>query len=158
MLLFHFHTLHANALWKVPSRFPPRGTEGGGGRGWAPMERSSPAGSASPRGNGLKRPPAACWAWTPRSRPGPSPRARWEPTTAGACALWSVLGRMLVLCSSLPRGSSGQALGPGASCLYSPQPRGEIPRALSAAHRAGRLFKYAQAEFRSKPQFNVNHK
>lgn len=32
MLLFHFHTLHANALWKVPSRFPPcaaRGEEAG---------------------------------------------------------------------------------------------------------------------------------
>lgn len=29
MLLFHFHTLHANALWKVPSEFPPGRSEGG---------------------------------------------------------------------------------------------------------------------------------
>ena len=42
MLLFHFHTLHANALWKVPSRFPPRGTEGGGG------ERLGPDGTFQP--------------------------------------------------------------------------------------------------------------
>lgn len=47
-LLFHFHTLHANALWKVPSRFPPRGSKGG--RGWARMEGSSLTVSACPWG------------------------------------------------------------------------------------------------------------
>lgn len=52
MLLFHLHTLHANALWKVPSQFPPSGTEGG--RGWARVEGSIQAVSASPRG----KPPA----------------------------------------------------------------------------------------------------
>lgn len=30
MFLFHFHTLHANALWKVPSQFPPQRKGRGG--------------------------------------------------------------------------------------------------------------------------------
>lgn len=104
MLLFHFHTQHANALWKVPSRFPPGHSKGG--RGWVGMEGFSPRYQPLPRG-GLNLTPAACPVQTQGSG------TFWEQTTALACALWRVLGRMLALCSSLPRGSSGQALGPG---------------------------------------------
>lgn len=125
MLLFHFHTLHANALWKVPSRFPPGRREGG--RGWAGMEGSSLAGSASPWGIASTSLPLPAESGPTGGGPGPSARALGKPTTRSAGALWRVLGRMLVLCSSLPRGSSGQALGSRASCLYSSQPRGGTP-------------------------------
>ena len=111
MLLFHFHTLHANALWKVPSRIPPRRREGG--RGWAGMEGSSLAGSASPRGIASTCLPLPAGSGPSSGGLEPSPCARCEPTTARACALRGVLSAMLLLCSSLPRGSSGQALGPG---------------------------------------------
>lgn len=83
MLLFHFHTLHANALWKVPSRIPPRRRDGGRGR--AGMEGSSLAGSASPRGVASTCLPLPAGsgpsggAWDPlpahdasRGRPGPA--------------------------------------------------------------------------------------
>ena len=111
MLLFHFHTLHANALWKVPSLFPPGRTEGG--RGWAGMEGSSLAGSASPWGIASPSLPLPAGSGPTGGDAGPAARAPGEPTTRSAGAPWRVLGRMLVLCSSLPRGSSGQALGPG---------------------------------------------
>lgn len=52
MLLFHFHTLHANALWKVPSRFPPRGTERGGG-GEAGPRWNVPAQQGQPLPGGM---------------------------------------------------------------------------------------------------------
>lgn len=116
-LLFHFHTLPANALWKVPSEFPPGRTEGGGrgeqrgrgeGRGWAGIEGPSLTVCQRLPGGGLPPPPAADTGVGPGTLPQGAPGAQ---VCAGPRAL-RALGRMPALGSSLPRGSSGQALGP----------------------------------------------
>ena len=156
MLLFHFHTLHANALWKVPSRIPPRRREGGRGR--AGMEGSSLTGSASPRGVASTCLPLPAGSGPSGGGLGPSPwRTMRAEAGPGLRAPGSSEREALALLQPPPRKFWSGARS-RASCLYSPQPRGEIPRDLSAAQRACRLFKYVHVEFRSKPQFNVNHK
>ncbi|CAI9170789.1 unnamed protein product [Rangifer tarandus platyrhynchus] len=77
------------------------------------MEGSSLAGSASPRGVASTCLPLPAGSGPSGGGLGPSPCARCEPRPARACALRGALSAMLLLCSSLPRGSSGQALGPG---------------------------------------------
>ena len=157
MLLFPFHTLHANALWKVPSEFPPGRSEGGKRLGR--NRRLQPhRGSASP----WERPRPPSCAHPVRTRGvgpwDPLPARPREQTSALACALCRALGRMPEHSSSLPGGRSGQAPGAPASCLDSQQHRGEIPRPSLAAQRPCWPFKCAQAEFRSKPRCNAHQK
>lgn len=133
MLLFHFHTLHANALWKVPSRFPlgrPTGEEAG-------LEWKVPASQGMPLpGGGLSLlPPAACLVRTQ----GLGPETLSQRAPGSRRLLWPARpGELRAGCSRWAPASPGEVLvrrWVPASCLYSPQPRGEIPRPLFAAQR-----------------------
>lgn len=162
-LLFHFHTLPANALWKVPSEFPPGRTEGGGeggterdggGERLGRNRRSQPDSlSASPWG----RPPTPSGCGH-RGRTRDPPPGRPRSTGLRGPARSASSGQDARAGLQPPPRKFWSGAGSQASCLYSPQPRGEIPRPAFTAQRPWRLFKCAQAEFRSEPQCNVRQK
>lgn len=119
-----------------------------GGRGWAGIEGSSlTVCQRLPRG-GLHLPPAACRVRTGCRAQEPSPSA---PPGAGICSGLRALessGQDARAGLRPPPRKFWSGAGSQASCLYSPQPLGEIPGPLFAAQRPCWLFKCAQAEFR----------
>lgn len=131
MFLFHFHTLHANALWKVPSQFPPQRKGRGGwfvggevGPEWkVPVWQCQ---SASPWGR--LQPPAVHWVWTHQS--GLGSLFQWAP--GSRAVLWPVRsGEFWAGCRALlqpPPRKFWSGARSRASCLYSPQPRGGNPK------------------------------
>lgn len=136
------------------------GAAGGGGAGKRPGWKGrfqADRVCLSPR-RGLGLPSAAC---LPRTR-GLGRQTLSPRAPGGRRRLWPARpGARRAGCARPAPASPGEVLvrrWVPASCLYSPQRRGEIPRPSFAAQRPCWLFKCAQAEFRSKPQFNVNQK
>ena len=127
MLLFHFHTLHANALWKVPSQFPPQRREGwgGGGKRLGRNGRFQPD-SVSFSQRGRPQPPSCCWLgldpWVGAGVP--LPARPWEQTSARTCALWRLLSRMPCSAPASPEEVLVRRWVPGFLSVLSTAPRG----------------------------------